>query len=108
MPCAPKPIKSSLLGPRTCWRPGPGVFKGDAVRMAVLKGAYEKREREHGRGGVVFQSSAVLSSHPSALTCHRCMLLSLNSQLLLDAISVHLKFSSRPLSFPPAHTAVSL
>lgn len=56
----------------------------------------------------MFQSSAVLSSHPSNLTRHRCMLLSLNSQLLLDAISVHLKFSSQALPFPSAHTAVSL
>lgn len=76
----------------------------------VLKGAFGERgkERERERGRVKFHSSAVLSSHVSTLTRHGCMLLSLNSRLLLDAISVHLKFSSQALLFPPAHTAVSL
>lgn len=53
------------------------------MEMGVLKGAYEERES---KGRIKFQSSAVLSSHPSTLTRHGCMLLSLNSQLLLDAI----------------------
>lgn len=78
------------------------------MEMGVLKTAYDARERqrERARAWVVFQSSAVLASHPSALTRHGCMLLSLNSQLLLGAISVHLKFSSQALLFPFA--AVSL
>lgn len=75
------------------------------MEMGVSKGTYKKRERAR-EGHVSALSCAVLS--PPTLTRHRCMLLSLNSQLLLDAISVHLKFSSQPFLFPSAHTAVSL
>lgn len=60
MPCAPKPIKSSLLGPQTCWHAW--VFKGDAVGMGVLKGAYQKRESERAREGHVSVLSCALLS----------------------------------------------
>lgn len=86
--CTTKPIKRSLRDPQTCRRPGPGVFKGDAVGMGVLR----ERERERKKQGrVMFHSSAVLSSHLSPLTRQGCMLLLLNCPLLLDAFSGHLK-----------------
>lgn len=52
----------------------------------------QERERKRERQSIMFQSSAVRSSHPATLTRHRRKLLSLNSWLLLDAISAHLKF----------------
>lgn len=80
------------------------------MEMGVSRGVYEqrnRRERVGDRERLMFQSSAVLSSHPTTLTRHRRKLLSLKSWLLLDAISAHLKFFSEPLLFPLAHAAVS-
>lgn len=63
------------------------------------KGCIYKREREKDReAGVMFQTSAVLSSHPSALTCCGCMLLS-------AIISRHFCPSEVFLLFPSAQAA---
>lgn len=66
----------------------------------VKRGVYIKeRERENDReAGVMFQTSAVLSSHPSALTCYGCMLLS-------AIISRHFCPSEVFLLFPSAQAA---